>query len=60
MIGFDTEALDDLDGLFEFLAEHDPEAAADHIEKLRSVVTVLVGRDRPANWLPKAVTWRPR
>ena len=41
MIVFDTEALDDLDRIFEFLAEHDPEAAVDHIERLRGAIMVL-------------------
>lgn len=41
MIVFDTEALDDLDRIFEFLAEHDPEAAVDHIDKLRNAILVL-------------------
>ena len=41
MIVFDTEALDDLDRIFEFLAEHDPEAAVDQIEKLHGAIAVL-------------------
>ncbi len=41
MIFFDTEALDDLERIFEFLAEHDPDAALDHVEKLRSAIMML-------------------
>jgi plasmid stabilization system protein ParE len=38
---FDIGALDDLDRIFEFVAEQDPAAALDHIEKIRSAVLVL-------------------
>ena len=41
MIVFDTEALDDLERIFEFHFEHDPAAAIDHIEKIRSAILML-------------------
>jgi addiction module RelE/StbE family toxin len=41
VIVFDTEALDDPDRIFEFVAERDPGAALDHIEKIRSAVALL-------------------
>ncbi len=41
MIVFDTGALDDLDRIFEFNAQRDPATALDHIEAVRSAVSVL-------------------
>ena len=41
MIVFDTEALDDPDRIFGFVAEQDPSAALDHIDKIRSAVSLL-------------------
>ncbi len=41
MIVFDTGALDDLERIFEFNFERDPATALDHIDKIRSAVTIL-------------------
>ncbi len=41
MIVFDAEALDDLERIFEFVAEQNPAAALDHIEKIRGAVSLL-------------------
>jgi addiction module RelE/StbE family toxin len=41
VIVFDTEALDDLERIFEFNAQADPGMALDHIEVIRSAVAVL-------------------
>jgi addiction module RelE/StbE family toxin len=41
MIVFSEEALADLEKIFEFNAEQDPATALEHIEKIRSAVTVL-------------------
>ncbi len=41
MIIFDTEALDDLERIFEFNFERDPATALDHIDKVRSAVAIL-------------------
>lgn len=41
MIIFSEEALSDLEKIFEFNAEYDPEMALDRIEKIRSAVMVL-------------------
>lgn len=41
MIVFDTGALDDLDRIFEFVAERDPSGALDHVERIRSAVSML-------------------
>ena len=41
MIVFDTEALDDLERVFEFNFERDPATALAHIEKVQSAVMIL-------------------
>ena len=41
MIAFDTEALDDLERIFEFNFERDPATALGHIDKVRSAVVIL-------------------
>ena len=41
MIIFDTEALDDLERIFEFNFARDPATALDHIDKVRSAVVIL-------------------
>ncbi len=41
MIVFSEEALADLEKIFEFNAGRDPVAALEHIDKIRSAVTVL-------------------
>ena len=41
MIVFDTEALDDLERIFEFNLEQDATTALDHIETIRSAVLIL-------------------
>ena len=41
MIVFDTGALDDLERIFEFDAQHDPVVALDHVEMVRSAVAIL-------------------
>lgn len=41
MIVFDTEALDDLERIFEFNAQRDPATAMDHVEIVRSAVAIL-------------------
>ncbi len=41
MIVFDSEALDDLERIFEFNFERDPATALDHIDKIRSAVRIL-------------------
>ena len=41
MIVFDTEALDDLERIFEFNFERDPATALDHIDRVRSAVMIL-------------------
>jgi len=41
VIVFDTEALDDLERIFEFNAERDPATALDHVDKVRSAVSML-------------------
>ena len=41
MIVFDTGALDDLERIFEFNAQRDPATALDHVEAVRSAVSVL-------------------
>lgn len=41
MIVFDTEALDDLERIFEFNFERDPATALGHIDKVRSAVLIL-------------------
>jgi addiction module RelE/StbE family toxin len=41
VIVFDTEALDDLERIFEFNFERDPATALDHIDKVRSAVLIL-------------------
>jgi plasmid stabilization system protein ParE len=41
VIVFDTEALDDLERIFEFNARRDPATALDHVELVRSAVSIL-------------------
>jgi len=41
VIVFDIEALDDLERIFEFNFERDPETALEHIDKVRSAVLIL-------------------
>ena len=41
MIVFDSEALDDLERIFEFNAERDPATALDHSDKIRTAVLIL-------------------
>ena len=41
MIVFDTEALDDLERIFEFNLDRDPATALAHIEKVQSAVMIL-------------------
>ncbi|MGH8681427.1 MAG: type II toxin-antitoxin system RelE/ParE family toxin [Burkholderiales bacterium] len=41
MIIFDTEALDDLERIFEFNFERDPATALEHIDKVRTAVLIL-------------------
>lgn len=41
MIVFDAGALDDLEHIFEFNAQHDPAMALDHVEVVRSAVAIL-------------------
>jgi plasmid stabilization system protein ParE len=41
VIVFDIGALDDLSRIFEFNAERDPATALDHIEAVRSAVSIL-------------------
>ena len=41
MIVFDTGALDDLERIFEFHAQRDPATALDHVELVRSAVSIL-------------------
>ena len=41
MILFSEAALDDLEKIFEFNADHDPAIALDHIDKIQSAVTLI-------------------
>jgi plasmid stabilization system protein ParE len=41
VIVLDTGALDDLERILEFNFERDPRSALDHVEKIRSAVTIL-------------------
>ena len=41
MIVFDTEALDDLERIFEFNFERDPATALAHIARVRSAIVIL-------------------
>lgn len=41
MILFDSGALDDLERIFEFNFERDPATALEHIDKIRSAVSIL-------------------
>lgn len=41
MIVFDTGALDDLERIFEFNAQRDRETALDHVDLVRSAVSIL-------------------
>lgn len=41
MILFDVEALDDLEKIFDFVAERDPAAAAMHVSRIRDAITML-------------------
>jgi len=41
VIVFDTEALDDLERIFEFNFERDPATALEHTDKVRSAVLIL-------------------
>jgi len=41
VIIFDTEALDDLERIFEFNFGRDPATALDHIDKVRSALVIL-------------------
>jgi addiction module RelE/StbE family toxin len=41
VIIFDTGALDDLERIFEFYAERNPAPALEHVDRVRSAVTIL-------------------